>query len=109
MSGGYHLFDFGADTVGGRSVAITGKPAREINFTVNASFTCDPNGTFLIEHLYVQYFTPANRNAAPAGGPAPRRRLDRAAWETTPDGRPGRLHGLLARGYEVPRRRRRLA
>ena len=101
MRGGYHLADFGAYTVGGRTVEVTGKPTRQISFTPTATATYDPNGTFVIEHLYVQYFTPAARNAAPpvillhGGG------LTGATWETTPDGRPGWLHGLLDRGYEV--------
>ncbi len=101
MTSGYHLADFGAYTIGGRAVAVTGQATREINFTPTATFTYDPNGTFRIEHLYVQYFTPARRNTAPpvillhGGG------LTGNTWETTPDGRPGWLHGLLARGYEV--------
>lgn len=101
MGNGYHLADFGSYTVGGRNVQVSGQAKREINFTPTASFLYDPNGTFAIEHLYVQYFVPAARNgAAPVillhgGG------LTGAMWETTPDGRPGWLHGLLARGYEV--------
>ncbi len=101
MSSGYHLADFGAYTVGGRNVEVSGKATRQINFTPTAAFTYDPNGTFAIEHLYVQYFTPAQRNTEPpvillhGGG------LSGSTWETTPDGRPGWLHGLLRRGYEV--------
>ena len=101
MGDGYHLSDFGAYTVGGRMIDVAGKERREINFTPTALFIYDPNGTFAIEHLYVQYFVPASRNALPpvvllhGGG------LTGATWETTPDGRPGWLHGLLRRGFEV--------
>ena len=101
MGDGYHLSDFGAYTVGGRMIDVAGRATREINFTPAASFIYDPNGTFAIEHLYVQYFVPASRNAHPpilllhGGG------LTGSTWETTPDGRPGWLHGLLRRGFEV--------
>ena len=101
MGDGYHLADFGAYTVGGRMIDVAGRATREINFTPTASFIYDPNGTFAIEHLYVQYFVPASRNAQPpilllhGGG------LTGSTWETTPDGRPGWLHGLLRRGFEV--------
>ena len=74
---------------------------REIWFTDHASFDYDPNGTYAIEHAYVQYFVPVNRNALPpvvlmhGGG------LTGVTWETTPDGRPGWLQGLVHRGFEV--------
>ena len=49
----------------------------------------------------MQYFVPAKRNRMPAvilmhgGG------MTGTTWETTPDGRPGWLHLLLAQGFEV--------
>ncbi len=101
MTSGYHLSDFGSYTVGGRRVEVAGQPKREIRFTPTAHFTYDPNGTFWIESLYVQYFVPVERNNLPplillhGGG------LSGATWETTPDGRPGWLHDFLQRGFEV--------
>ena len=97
----YALSDFGSYTVGGRAVEIEGQAIREIHFTPTASYRYDPNGTFPIEHLYVQYFVPAERNSEPpiillhGGG------MSGVTWETTPDGRPGWLHLLLQRGFEV--------
>ena len=97
----YSLSDFGSYTVGGRSIDVAGEPKREIQFTPTASHLYDPNGSFLVEHLYVQYFVPAEANgSAPVilqhgGG------LCGTCWETTPDRRPGWLHLLLQRGYEV--------
>lgn len=97
----YNLSDFGSYVAGGRNVTVSGKARREIKFTEQASFSYDPNGTYAIEHAYVQYFVPANRNVLPpvvlmhGGG------LTGSCWESTPDGRPGWLQGLLRQGFEV--------
>ena len=97
----YNLSDFGSYTVPGRAIAVTGRAPQEVWFTPSTSFTIDPNGTYLIEHAYVQFFVPANRNPLPpvilmhGGG------MTGTTWETTPDGRPGWLHLLLAQGFEV--------
>jgi len=97
----YSLRDFGSYVAGGRIVEVTEGVLKTIEFTPGASYTIDPRGHFAVEQAYVQYFIPGRRNAAPpvvlvhGGG------LTGACWETTPDGRPGWLHGLLARGFEV--------
>ena len=97
----YLLKDFGSFHVGGRFVEVKGKPKRTIWFTENTSHEQDPNGTFLIEQVYVQYFIPEKLKfkyplvLLHGGG------LTGACWETTPDGRPGWLHEFLSQGFAV--------
>ena len=54
----YILKDFGSFHVGGRVVEVKGKPKQTVWFTENTSHEQDPNGKFLIEQVYVQYFIP---------------------------------------------------
>lgn len=97
----YRLRDFGSYTVGGRVHHEENGVPFTVNFTRSASLEVDPRGHFAIEHGYVQYFVPeARKEARPVvlvhgGG------MSGSCWETTPDGRPGWLHLLLQRGYEV--------
>lgn len=97
----YSLQDFGSYCVAGQVVEVTEGTAREVSFTRAAKYIHDPRGHFSVGHAYVQYFVPARRNDAPpvvlvhGGG------MHGGTWETTPDGRPGWLHLLIQRGYEV--------
>ncbi|MEM8554982.1 MAG: hypothetical protein AAGF71_09195 [Pseudomonadota bacterium] len=97
----YSLQTFGSYTVGGRVAQVTEGDPYDVQFTRTASYTVDPHGHFAIEHAYVQFFVPEHRNGAPpvvlvhGGG------MTGSCWDTTPDGRPGWLQGLIARGYEV--------
>lgn len=97
----YRLRDFGSYPIGGRVHHERDGTPFTVNFTRSASYEVDPRGHFAIEHGYVQYFVPEDRNTEPpmvlvhGGG------MSGSCWETTPDGRPGWLHLLLARGYEV--------
>lgn len=98
----YALRDFGSYTVGGRLLEVTEGAPRKVQFTRSASYDYDPRGHFAVEQTYVQYFVPDRRRDAPpvvlvhGGG-----MHGGSTWETTPDGRPGWLHLLLDRGYEV--------
>ncbi len=85
----------GSFFVGGRRVRVSGKAKRKVSYSSNVVTEYDPNGTFLIEQAYVQYFLPRERRFRTSlllvhgGG------LTGAQWEDTPDGRPGWLARLL--------------
>src|ERR1700716_1352084 len=96
------LRDMGSFHVGGRLVEISGKPVKEVVFTPGGvPARVDPNGTYQVEQMYVQYFLPANeRGAYPlllwhGGG------LTGVTYETTPDGREGWLNYFLRKGWSV--------
>jgi pimeloyl-ACP methyl ester carboxylesterase len=96
------LSSMGSYHVGGRAVTIVGKPARDVQFTPGGPIArIDPNGTFLVEHMYAQWFEPRwKRGAAPlvlmhGGG------MTGVSFETTPDGRDGWLNFFLRRGWTV--------
>src|SRR6266704_5554406 len=96
------LRDLGSFHVGGRLVEISGKPVKEITFAPGGvPAKIDPNGTYQVEQMYVQYFLPANENGIyplllwHGGG------LTGATYETTPDGREGWLNYFLRRGWSV--------
>jgi hypothetical protein len=51
------LRDMGSFHVGGRLVEISGKPVREVVFAPGGvPAKVDPNGTYQVEQMYVQYF-----------------------------------------------------
>jgi pimeloyl-ACP methyl ester carboxylesterase len=96
------LRDMGSFHVGGRLAEITGKPVKEVTFTAGGvPAKIDPNGTYQVEQMYVQYFLPASeRGAYPlllwhGGG------LTGVTYETTPDGREGWLNYFLRKGWDV--------
>jgi len=61
----------------------------------------DPNGLFMVEQMYVQYFLPQNRKSKlpllmwHGGG------LTGVSFETTPDGREGWLNMFVRKGWDV--------
>ena len=96
------LRDMGSFHVGGRLVEISGKPVKEVVFTQGGvPAKIDPNGTYQVEQMYVQYFLPANEKGAypllmwHGGG------LTGVTYETTPDGREGWLNYFLRKGWSV--------
>src|SRR5258707_12762938 len=96
------LRDMGSFHVGGREVTLSGKPVKEVVFTPGGvPAKVDPNGTYLVESMYVQYFLPANRKGQlpllmwHGGG------LTRVTYETTPDGRDGWLNWFAKQGWDV--------
>jgi pimeloyl-ACP methyl ester carboxylesterase len=94
--------EIGSFHIGGREVAISGQPTREVSFTAGMPpLKVDPNGAFEIEQMYVQYVNlAAPRFRYPlllwhGGG------LTGVTWETKPDGKPGWQMFFLNRGYDV--------
>src|SRR5262244_2959892 len=95
------LRDMGSFHVGGRLVKISGQPIKEVTFTPGGvPAKVDPNGTYQVEQMYVQYFIPQNAGALPllmwhGGG------LTGVTYESTPDGREGWLNYFLRHGWSV--------
>jgi hypothetical protein len=96
------LRDMGSFHVGGRTVEVTGKPVREVLFSAGGTpAKVDPNGPYLVEQMYVQYFLPQNRKGKVpllmwhGGG------LTGVTYETTPDGRDGWLNMFVRKGWDV--------
>jgi pimeloyl-ACP methyl ester carboxylesterase len=96
------LRDMGSFHIGGRLIEITGQPVKEVLFTPGGvPAKIDPNGTYQVEQMYVQYFLPQNRKGAlplllwHGGG------LTGVTYETTPDGREGWLNMFIRKGWDV--------
>jgi hypothetical protein len=96
------LRDMGSFHIGGREVALSGKPVMEVRRTPDGPPTkVDPNGDYQVEHMYVQYYLPAQRRGQyplllwHGGG------LTGASFETTPDGRPGWLTYFIRQGWDT--------
>ena len=96
------LRDMGSFHVGGRIVEIRGKPEKTVTFSAGGTpARIDPNGTYLVEAMYVQYFLPERRRGKfpmlmwHGGG------LSGVTYETTPDDREGWLNLFLRKGWDV--------
>lgn len=91
--------EFGSFYLGGRPVRIAGRPKRAARLTDTVTIEHDPNGTYVVEPAYVQWFRPEG------GGPKLVLQhgggLCGTIWEATPDGRPGWAQDFVKRGYEV--------
>lgn len=96
------IAEIGSFHVGGRTVALTGLPTKEISFSAGmAPIKVDPNGEFEVEQMYVQYV----KQTAPKGryplllwhGGG----LSGVTWETKPDGKPGWQSFFTNAGHDV--------
>lgn len=95
----YKLKKFGSFFVGGRKVKITEETPYKVKRGSDSNeMTIDPNGEFIIESAYVQFFIPENTNDAAilfihGGGQTG------AVWESIPGNTEGWLHYFLRKGY----------
>ncbi len=95
----YTVESFGSFYIGGRAVHIENQPTKRIKRNQDVTVEVDPNGDYVIEAIYVQYFLPKDYKTVcvliHGGGHTG------AVWENTPDGRKGWLHLLLQLGIGV--------
>jgi pimeloyl-ACP methyl ester carboxylesterase len=96
------LRDMGSFHIGGRTVEINGEPVREVMLSPGGMpLRLDPNGQYLVESMYVQYFLPEQRKGKyplllwHGGG------LTGVTYESTPDGREGWLNMFLRKGWDL--------
>ena len=96
------LARMGSFHLGGRRVEIEGRPVATRQLAPGGiAATIDPNGGYMVEQMYVQYFVPRPlRGRGPlllwhGGG------MTGVTYETTPDGREGWLNFFLRRGWAV--------
>src|SRR3979409_2227478 len=92
----------GSFHVAGRLGEISGKPVKEVTFAPGGvPAKVDPNGTYQVEQMYVQYVLRLKETGAwpllmwHGGG------LTGVTYETTPDGREGWLNFFLRKGWGV--------
>ncbi len=97
-----NVVDMGSFHVGGCLVEISGRPIKEVVFSPgSAPAKIDPNGNYLVEQMYVQYFIPRDvKGKLPimlwhAGG------LTGVTYETTPDGREGWQNYFIRKGWKT--------
>jgi len=96
------LRGMGSFHIGGRIAEVSGKPIKEIQRTPGAPVSkLDPNGQFMVEQMYVQYFLPKNRKGKypllmwHGGG------LTGVTYESTPDGREGWMNMFIRKGWDT--------
>ena len=94
------LRGMGSFHIGGRVVEISGKPIREVTIG-GATQKLNPNGTYLVEQMYVQYLLPQSRKGKVpllmwhGGG------FTGVTYESTPDGREGWLNMFVRKGWDT--------
>jgi len=93
--------DFGSFHIGGRDIVVKGQPTQELHLTPGVTSPYDPNGTYVAEQMYVQYFTPSQ-----VKGRYPLLLwhgawLTGATYETKPDGKPGWLNYFVHQGWKT--------
>jgi hypothetical protein len=92
----------GSFHVGGRYIEVKGQPVKEVVFTPGGvPAKIDPNGTYQVEQMYVQYFLVENRKGRlpllmwHGGG------LTGVTYETKPDGGAGWGNFFIRKGFDV--------
>jgi pimeloyl-ACP methyl ester carboxylesterase len=95
------LRDMGSFHIGGHLVDISGEATRDVPLPGGQTQHVDPNGTYMVEQMYVQYFLPSNRHGKfpllmwHGGG------LTGVTYESTPDGRDGFLNMFVRKGWDT--------
>ena len=96
------LRGMGSFHIGGRIAEVSGKPTREIQRVPGGPTSkLDPNGQFMVEQMYTQYFLPKNRKGKfpllmwHGGG------LTGVTYESTPDGREGWMNLFIRKGWDT--------
>src|SRR3978361_711125 len=96
------LRGMGSFHVGGRVVEVKGKEVRMIVRQPGGPQTkLDPNGQYMVEQMYVQYFLPKNKKGKlplllwHGGG------LTGVSSESTPDGREGWANFFIRKGWDT--------
>jgi pimeloyl-ACP methyl ester carboxylesterase len=96
------ISEYNSFYISGSIKTVSGSPKRKVTRAPNVEFEITENGTYHIEHAYVQHFKPAKSDTRKlpivlvhGGG------LCGTVWENTPDGRKGWLHFFIEQGYEV--------
>jgi pimeloyl-ACP methyl ester carboxylesterase len=96
------LRGMGSFHIGGRIAEVKGKEVRMIVRQPGGPLTkLDPNGKYMVEQMYVQYFLPKNKKGKlpllmwHGGG------LTGVTYETTPDGREGWANFFIRKGWDV--------
>jgi pimeloyl-ACP methyl ester carboxylesterase len=96
------LKDMGSFHIGGRDVEIRGKtPVTGLQLTPGVPADVDPNGTYNVEQMYVQYFIPSQQKGSYPLLLWHGAWLTGATYETTPDGREGWANYFLKHGWPV--------
>jgi hypothetical protein len=96
------LRGMGSFHIGGRVAEVKGKDVRMIVRQPGGPLTkLDPNGKYMVEQMYVQYFLPKNKKGKlplltwHGGG------LTGVTYESTPDGREGWVNFFIRKGWDV--------
>jgi len=96
------LRGMGSFHVGGRIAEVSGKDVRMIQRQAGGPLTkLDPNGQYMVEQMYVQFFLPKNKKGRypllmwHGGG------LTGVTYESTPDGRDGWLNMFVRFGWDT--------
>jgi pimeloyl-ACP methyl ester carboxylesterase len=96
------LRGMGSFHIGGRIAEVSGKEARMIQRAAGGPLSkLDPNGQYMVEQMYVQYFLPKDKKGKypllmwhGAG-------LTGVSYESTPDGRDGWMNFFIRKGWDT--------